>query len=240
MRVSSGNRRSLETREEVAGAPLMRSASVKAPPGRSRASRVRQVRAYPGVGRCQQPSPLARLTSSGHAAERARERPDGDRHDDPRSASTLAVLLLTVLWLPAASGWADPVAAPAPGSAAPNFALTTQQNDRLWLTQLRGRAVVLAFGCTTCGACPDVVARLKDVAQGLGDAPGRRVFFALVTVDPAHDSATVLRSTAAPTASAPPRGFSSRRIDRVRRTSLRTASASTSGGSEGGRNRAAR
>jgi cytochrome oxidase Cu insertion factor (SCO1/SenC/PrrC family) len=105
----------------------------------------------------------------------------------------LTVLLLTVLWLPAAPGSADPVAAPAPGSAAPNFALTTQQNDRLWLTQLRGRAVVLAFGCTVCGACPDVVARLKDVAQGLGDAPGRRVFFTLVTVDPAHDSATVLR-----------------------------------------------
>ena len=108
----------------------------------------------------------------------------------------LVVLLLPVLWLPwlpTASGWADPAAAPAPGSAAPNFALTTQQNDRLWLTQLRGRAVVLAFGCTACGACPDVVARLKDVAQGLGDAPGRRVFFALVTVDPVHDSATVLR-----------------------------------------------
>ena len=106
----------------------------------------------------------------------------------------LAVVLLTVLWLPAASGWADPVATPAPGSAAPNFALTTQQNDRLWLTQLRGRAVVLAFGCTACGACPDVVARLGTVvAQGLGDAPGRRVFFALVTVDLAHDSATVLR-----------------------------------------------
>jgi cytochrome oxidase Cu insertion factor (SCO1/SenC/PrrC family) len=105
----------------------------------------------------------------------------------------LAVLLLSVLWLLAPSGWADPVVAPALGSPAPNFALTTQQNDRLWLTQLRGRAVVLAFGCTACGACPDVVARLNDVAQGLGDAPGRRVFFALVTVDPAHDSATVLR-----------------------------------------------
>jgi protein SCO1/2 len=110
-----------------------------------------------------------------------------------RPRPLLAVLLLSVLWLFAATGWADPVAAPVPGSAAPNFALTTQQNDRLWLTQLRGRVVVLAFGCTACGACPDVVARLKDVAQGLGDAPGRRVFFALVTVDPAHDSATVLR-----------------------------------------------
>ena len=80
-----------------------------------------------------------------------------------------------------------------PGGPAPNFALTTQQNDRLWLTQLRGRAVVLAFGCTGCGACPGVVPELADVARGLGDAAGRHVFFVLVTMDPARDSATVLR-----------------------------------------------
>jgi len=107
--------------------------------------------------------------------------------------SRLALLLLPALWLGTGSVWADSGAGLSPGSPAPNFALTTQQNDRLWLTQLRGRAVVLAFGCTTCGACPDVVTRLKGVAQGLGDAPGRRVFFALVTVDPARDSPTVLR-----------------------------------------------
>ena len=107
--------------------------------------------------------------------------------------ASLAVLLVALQWLSAAPGWADPAAAPVPGSDAPNFALTTQQNDRLWLTQLRGRAVVLAFGCTACGACADVVVRLKDVARGLGEAPGRQVFFAMVTVDPARDSATVLR-----------------------------------------------
>ena len=35
--------------------------------------------------------------------------------------------------------------------------------------------------------------RLGDVARGLGDAPGRRVFFALVTVDPARDTPAALR-----------------------------------------------
>jgi protein SCO1/2 len=106
----------------------------------------------------------------------------------------LTVLLVAALaWLSAAPGGAATAQPPAPGSPAPNFALTTQQNDRLWLTQLRGRAVVLAFGCTACGACPGIVARLADVARGLGDAPGRRVFFAVVTVDPARDSAAVLR-----------------------------------------------
>jgi cytochrome oxidase Cu insertion factor (SCO1/SenC/PrrC family) len=106
----------------------------------------------------------------------------------------LIVLAVATAWavVPATSRGAD-TAPPPPGGSAPNFALTTQQNDRLWLTQLRGRAVVLAFGCTACGACPDLVPRLADVARGLGDAPGRRVFFALVTVDPARDTPAVLR-----------------------------------------------
>ena len=103
------------------------------------------------------------------------------------------LLMVAAAWLSAAPGGAATAPPPAPGSPALNFALTTQQNDRLWLTQLRGRAVVLAFGCTGCGACPGVVPGLADVARGLGDAPGRRVFFALVTVDPARDSATALR-----------------------------------------------
>ena len=85
-------------------------------------------------------------------------------------------------------------AAPPPaGGPAPNFALTTHQEDRLWLAQLRGRVIVLAFGCTRCGVCPGLVEGLADVARGLGDAPGRRVLFALVTVDPAHDTPAVLR-----------------------------------------------
>ena len=112
-----------------------------------------------------------------------------------RSPSTrLTILVVAAAWLWAAPGRTETALSPAPGSPpAPNFALTTQQNDRLWLTQLRGRAVVLAFGCTGCGACPGVVPRLAEVARGLGDAPGRRVFFALVTVDPTRDSAAVLR-----------------------------------------------
>jgi cytochrome oxidase Cu insertion factor (SCO1/SenC/PrrC family) len=107
---------------------------------------------------------------------------------------TLRRLLVAALaWLAASPAHAQTVGPPVPGEPAPNFALTTQQNDRLWLTQLRGRAVVLAFGCTGCGACPDLVPRLADLAGGLGDAPGRRLFFALVTVDPGHDTPETLR-----------------------------------------------
>jgi protein SCO1/2 len=109
-----------------------------------------------------------------------------------KSAARLTALAMVWLALAAAPTEAE-VDSPALGGPAPNFALTTQQNDRLWLTHLRGRAVVLAFGCTACGACPDLLPRLEDVARGLGDAPGRRVFFLMVTVDPARDTQAALR-----------------------------------------------
>jgi protein SCO1 len=123
------------------------------------------------------------------------ERPEGTDGDPMtrlrRLSPLLTVLIVAVAWLSAASGRAE--TAPPPGGLAPNFALTTQQSGRLWLTQLRGRAVVLAFGCAGCGACPGLTERLAEVARGLGDAPGRLVFFALVTVDPSRDTPAALR-----------------------------------------------
>ncbi len=80
--------------------------------------------------------------------------------------------------------------------AAPNFALTTQQNARIWLAHLRGRVVVLTFGCTGCDPCPGLLGALRDTAAGLGPAAGRRVFFAWISVDPAHDTPAVLRGFA--------------------------------------------
>jgi protein SCO1 len=86
-------------------------------------------------------------------------------------------------------------AGPAPPrlGAAPNFALTTQQNARVWLTHLRGRTVVLTFGCITCGGCPGMLPGVRDLARSVGAAAGRRVFFAMVTVDPTHDTPVELR-----------------------------------------------
>jgi protein SCO1 len=106
-----------------------------------------------------------------------------------------AILKAAVVWLSVVQGThGEPAAAPPSiGGPAPNFALTTQQNDRLWLTHLRGRMVVLAFGCAACGACPELVPRLGDLAGTLGDAPGRRIFFVLVTLDPARDTPAALR-----------------------------------------------
>lgn len=94
------------------------------------------------------------------------------------------------------TGWADAPALPRLGPA-PNFALTTQQDDRLWLTHLRDRLVVLTFTCTTCEeACPRLLQTLADLSRALGDAAGRRVFFVAVSVDPRHDTAAVLRQFA--------------------------------------------
>jgi len=104
----------------------------------------------------------------------------------------LTALAATAAWVLAPGGVDG--APPPPSGLAPNFALTTQQEDRLWLAQLRGRAVVLAFGCTRCGACPGLVDGLAEIARGLGDAPGRQVVFALVTLDPSHDTPAALRA----------------------------------------------
>ncbi|MGH7266966.1 MAG: SCO family protein, partial [Candidatus Rokuibacteriota bacterium] len=93
-----------------------------------------------------------------------------------------------------ASG-AAPTAPPARLGPAPNFALTTQRNDRLWLTHLRDRVVVLTFFCTDCPSCPGVLPALLETARATEGA-GRRLFFVAVSVDPARDSPAVLRAFA--------------------------------------------
>jgi protein SCO1/2 len=108
------------------------------------------------------------------------------------SAGRVPSVAAGVLWLIAVAPGA---AAPLPHlGAAPNFALTTQQNDRLWLTQLRDRLVVLTFTCTGCDdTCPGLLPGLRALSREVGEAAGRRVFFVAVTVDPTRDTATVLR-----------------------------------------------
>jgi protein SCO1/2 len=90
---------------------------------------------------------------------------------------------------------ASPIRLPRLGAAS-NFALTTSQGARIWLTQLRPRLVVLTFGCVQCDMCAGQLVALADVARELGDAAGRQAFFAFVTVDPVRDTPAVLRSFA--------------------------------------------
>jgi protein SCO1/2 len=99
-------------------------------------------------------------------------------------------LVLSVAGPPRAR--ADAAALPRLGPA-PNFALTTQQNDRLWLTHFRDRVVVLTFFCTTCDACSAFLDDLIALSRALGWDAGRRVFFVAVSVDPGRDTTAVLR-----------------------------------------------
>jgi protein SCO1/2 len=92
----------------------------------------------------------------------------------------------------AVAGNGEPGPLPRLGPA-PNFALTTQLNDRLWLTQLRGRVVVLSFFCTRCVACSGLLPSLLDLSRALPEPARRRVFFVAVSVDPRRDTWAVLR-----------------------------------------------
>ena len=76
---------------------------------------------------------------------------------------------------------------------APEFTLTTQDNARLSLRDLRGRVVVVTFIYASCtDTCPLLTAKLASLQAKLGTDFGQKVFFASVTVDPERDTPEVL------------------------------------------------
>ena len=102
----------------------------------------------------------------------------------------------------AAIGWAVPTTGyAAKGSArlskigpAPEFTLTTQDNARLSLRDLRGKVVTVTFIYTSCAdTCPLLTAKLAALQEKLGADFGPKVFFASVTVDPERDTPEVLK-----------------------------------------------
>lgn len=114
-----------------------------------------------------------------------------------RSASRRALLLV---FLSVAAGLAACAKeAPKPAFAATDIsgaafgpalsALRTQRGEPFALADLRGRAVLVFFGYTTCpDICPTALARFADLRQRLaGDAAKLQVVF--VTVDPERDDA---------------------------------------------------
>src|SRR5262250_3073681 len=81
---------------------------------------------------------------------------------------------------------------------APEFTLTTQDNTRLSLRDLRGKVVAVTFIYANCAdTCPLLTAKLAGLQRRLGPDFGLKVFFASVTVDPEHDTPTVLARYAA-------------------------------------------
>jgi protein SCO1/2 len=82
--------------------------------------------------------------------------------------------------------------------AAAGFTLTTQNGERLSLSDLHGKVIAISFIFTTCAdVCPLLTAKLVGMQKQLGSAFGTDVYFLSVTVDPEYDTPEVLKSYAA-------------------------------------------
>jgi len=74
-----------------------------------------------------------------------------------------------------------------------DFTLTDQNNHPFQLSSLRGKAVLIFFGYTSCpDACPTTLAKLSSVYRRLGKN-SERVKTLYISVDPQRDTPEVLR-----------------------------------------------
>lgn len=74
-----------------------------------------------------------------------------------------------------------------------DFALTDFNNQRFELSSLRGKAVLIFFGYTSCpDVCPTTLSKLSSVYKRLG-ADSQRVKTLYITVDPNRDTPAVLK-----------------------------------------------
>ncbi len=80
---------------------------------------------------------------------------------------------------------------------APDFTLTSQDGLPVSLGDFRGRVLAVTFIYTSCpDICPMLTANMARVQNRLGSAFGPKIAFVSVTVDPEHDTATVLKQYA--------------------------------------------
>jgi len=74
------------------------------------------------------------------------------------------------------------------------FVLTDHNGQRFHLSSLRGKAVLMFFGYTSCpDACPTTLSKLSAVSRELGET-AKRVKTLYISVDPDRDSAAVMRA----------------------------------------------
>ena len=69
------------------------------------------------------------------------------------------------------------------------FELVAQSGERMRLSDLAGRAVMMFFGYTFCpDICPATLARMREVKAALSEEDAARFTGMLVSVDPARDT----------------------------------------------------
>lgn len=74
-----------------------------------------------------------------------------------------------------------------------DFALTDDNGQHFELSSLRGKAVLVFFGYTSCpDICPTTLSKLSEVYKELGK-DSKRVKTLYITVDPARDTPAVLK-----------------------------------------------
>jgi protein SCO1/2 len=77
----------------------------------------------------------------------------------------------------------------------PNIPLVTHRGEhvRFFDDLIQGKIVAISFMYTHCpNVCPVGTARLREVAELLGDRLGKDIFFYSITIDPEHDTPAVL------------------------------------------------
>ena len=109
----------------------------------------------------------------------------------------MRTLLLALALLASAASAADDAKLEAgvfePARAAPDFSLRGSDATELKLSRYRGKAVVLAFGFSSCAdVCPVTLAVLAEARKKLG-AEARDLQVIYITVDPERDDAKRLR-----------------------------------------------
>ena len=76
-----------------------------------------------------------------------------------------------------------------PYPPAKEFELTRENGSKFRLSEMRGKAVLLFFGYTSCpDVCPTTLAELKQALEELGEERAKQVQVLFVTVDPERDT----------------------------------------------------
>src|SRR5271166_6484535 len=74
-----------------------------------------------------------------------------------------------------------------------DFSLTDHNGQHFELASLRGKAVLIFFGYTSCpDVCPTTLSKLSEVYRRLGN-DARRVKTLYISVDPGRDTPAILK-----------------------------------------------